>query len=262
MLWKNSTLCVGVMLAAALTTSAHADDPKEKSLDAATQQRAHVNQSVSLAPEVEIAQQAVAPIEAAGTQPAAPIAGEENRKPTIFKRKSSELNPQTGPRTPGALTVRPDRAAAWYQSGLGALSIVLALVGVATWAARRWLPSAKIRDNALLRVVSRTTLSPKQSLALVHLGRRFLVLGISSERVSLLCEMTDPDEVADLVQRTEKAGNDRLQRFDSALLDEAARFDEPIESVSKGQPPQAFEKRARRDSLTALLQRLKTLKTH
>ncbi len=258
---KDSTLLVGVMLAAALTFSAYAADPK-KPLDAPTQQRAHVNQSVTLAPEVEVAQQAVAPIEATGTQPAAPLTAEVNRKPTIFKRKRSEFNAQAGPRTPGALTVRPDREVAWYQSGLGALSIVLALVGVATWAVRRWLPSAKIRDNDLLRVVSRTSLSPKQSLALVHLGRRFVVLGISSDNVNVLCEVTDPDEVADLVQRTEKARNERPHGFDSALLDEAARFDEPIEPVTKGQQPHAFEKHAGRDSLRALLHRLKTLKTH
>lgn len=261
---KDSTLRAAMILAAALTSSAHAaDTKKEKPLDAPSEQRAHVNQSVALSPEVEVAEQASAPIEAAGkTRQEAPVAAQANPTPTIFKRKRADRNAQGGPGARGALTVRPDREAPWYQSGLGALAIVLALVGAATWAVRRWLPSVKIRDNDLLRVVSRTSLSPKQSLALVHLGRRFVVLGISSDNVSVLCEVTDPDEVAELVQRTEKARNDRSHGFDSALLDEAARFNEPIEPVTSKKKSQVFEKHAGRDSLRALLQRLKTLKTH
>lgn len=94
-----------------------------------------------------------------------------------------------------------DGATPWYRSGIGALAIVLALVGAAAWGIRRWMPTARAVDGRVLQVVARANVSPKHSVVLLGVGRRFLLLGVSGDRVTPLGEVTDPEEVAELSVR-------------------------------------------------------------
>lgn len=112
----------------------------------------------------------------------------------------------------------------WYRTGIGALAIVLVLVGGATWVVRRWLPTARAGESAVLRVVARTSLSPKHNLALVRLGHRFLLVGVSGDRVNTLCDVNDPDEVAELAARTGTLAKLGAGDFDGQLLREVADY--------------------------------------
>lgn len=117
-----------------------------------------------------------------------------------------------------------DRNTPWYRTGIGALAIVLVLVAGATWVVRRWLPAARAGESTVLRVVARTSLSPKHNLALVRLGRRFLLIGVSGDRVNTLCEVNDPDEVAELAARTGTLAKLGAGDFDGQLLREVADY--------------------------------------
>jgi flagellar protein FliO/FliZ len=92
--------------------------------------------------------------------------------------------------------------------GLASLSltigaIVLVLWG-AVWVLRRSRPNlaaAGGRDCAILRSL---TLGPRERLVVVRVGTKNLVIGVSSNAVSLLCELTEP--LAPIAPASERFG--------------------------------------------------------
>ena len=94
--------------------------------------------------------------------------------------------------------LRGDSTGPWYQSGLGSLAIVLALIGGVYWVVRRWMPSVRSAEVGALRVVARASLAQRQSVVLVQIGRRLAVVAVSPGRVDKVCDISDPQEVAEL----------------------------------------------------------------
>lgn len=155
------------------------------------------------------------------------------------------------------------RAEAWYQTGLGSLGIVLAVVAISVWAVRRWVPAARSGSSSAIRVSGRVNLTPKHSIALVHVGRRYLLVGLSGDRMTILSEVSDPDEVADLAARVNESGTRARGTFDDILISEATDFrsatapkDEDTKHV-----PAAIGGRRRLTGLQDLVDRLKSLQT-
>jgi len=87
----------------------------------------------------------------------------------------------------------------WYRNGLVSLAIVLGVIVAAAALARRLIPSVRASSSGLIEVVGRSHLAPKQSLALIRVGRRLLLVGLTAERVSTLCQIDEPGEVAELL---------------------------------------------------------------
>ena len=125
--------------------------------------------------------------------------------------------------TAARLGIASDGKEPWYRTGLGALAVILCVIGLAYLAVRRWIPGGRVADQGVLRVVSRTALGPKHTAALIQVGRRFVLIGVAPERVSMLCDISDEEEVAELSARcgSSTAGN---AAFDRLLAGEAASF--------------------------------------
>ena len=167
-------------------------------------------------------------------------------------------------RVPGLETPLEDRSTPWYRSAIGSIAVVLALVGVAYFLVRRFVPAARASESRLLRVVARAALSPKHSVALVHLGRRFVMVGVSPDRLVALCDIQDPDEVAELVVRTGGAMRRDNNDFDEVLVREADHFREhtaEAEESASATGPGGSRTIAAREPLTDLLNRLRTLQS-
>jgi flagellar biosynthetic protein FliO len=77
-----------------------------------------------------------------------------------------------------------------------ALLIVLAAIYLCKWLMRRimGLPSASSSEQ-LVKVLSRTNISPKQSVVVLQVGQRVLVVADSGQQMSTLCEITDAEEI-------------------------------------------------------------------
>ena len=58
------------------------------------------------------------------------------------------------------------------------------------------------RGSKLVTVLSRSVVSPKQQVLVLQVGKRLLVVGDSGGRMSALCEISDPDEIAAMVGQT------------------------------------------------------------
>ncbi len=111
--------------------------------------------------------------------------------------------PSPDPEPPGRLPFRPRDASArraevsggaggWWL-GTAGIALALALFGGISLASRRYGPQ---REGGPLRVVGRTSLSPKQTVYLLRVGDRVLIVGAGpGGPPSLLGELTDPAEL-------------------------------------------------------------------
>jgi len=223
-------------------------------------QRGGVNQSLSLDHEVAV------PTPDAVDSSAGPPAGRLQAHQDTDDSKPVDSKPVVESRTlqrhpTGRTRAMESRVAGvpWYRTGLGALVIVLGAVIGVFFLLRRWIPSARMVDNGILRVVGRTPLTPKQHIALVKVGRRFVAVGVSPDRVDALCEISDPEEVADLTVRggaqTARGGN-----FDEWLFREAAEYCEPVDRLPEERPPSSAASRSPKP-LKDLLHRLRKMKS-
>jgi flagellar biosynthetic protein FliO len=84
------------------------------------------------------------------------------------------------------------------------LFVVLAVIVVVMLAARKWLPrSGRLGGGPALNVLARHYLAPKQSLCLVRLGRRLLLIGVTPDRISTVAEIAEPNEASEILASLE-----------------------------------------------------------
>lgn len=185
-----------------------------------------LNQSVSLQDEP--------PVEATSSRVDASLA-ENNAaaRPAAMARPESEgSRPIRRGRTGSAHSADPpDAFLGGYRGVIGATAVVLLCIGLLFALVRRWMPAARGPDPRILTVVARAPLSPKHAIALVRLPRRFVLVGFGPEGVSVLSEITDADEAADLASVTLSG----RKRFDDVLSAEIRDFaDASHEAAAEG----------------------------
>ena len=134
----------------------------------------------------------------------------------IRPRRSVRGNALADP--PGGLTVP------WYRSGLVSLAVVLGLVGAVYWLTRKLVPSFRASDSSVVRVVARSSISPRHNVALLRVGRRFVLVGVSGDRMSALSEITDADEVAELVAKVGGGAGTSGSAFERVISRETDAF--------------------------------------
>lgn len=125
---------------------------------------------------------------------------------------------------------------------LPSLLLVLALLAGCVWAARKYLPGAgRLGGNPAMKVIGRTQISPRQSLLLVKIGRRLLVVGATADRLARIDNITDPTEVSEIIGLVESARpGSATAGFRNALKQADDEFgqlddiddDEPVDMVS------------------------------
>lgn len=110
--------------------------------------------------------------------------------------------------------------------------LALAIVLLAIFVSHRvWkklgLPGGNGKLSGVLQVVSRLSVSPKQQILLVRVGKRLVLVGNSGTQMNPLCEIGDPEEAALLLgevatQREESSS----ATFNAVLGGEEKRFEE------------------------------------
>ena len=80
-----------------------------------------------------------------------------------------------------------------------ALAIVLALLLLLYWLMRRFNPS-QIMGGAggSLKIWGRLSVGPRKNVVLVEAGRKILVLGVGDKEMTLLGQIEDADEIAEI----------------------------------------------------------------
>lgn len=152
--------------------------------------------------------------------PSAPESSTARYEPRVDRESPRRMR-----RSAAAAPGEDGAGAPWYRTSLGATSVVLALIAGAYYAAKRFLPSLTIQESRGVRVLSRAALTPRQSVALVAVGQRVLVVGIGTESVRLLVDVNDPVEASELVARSGARDVKQARAFEQALEREVVAFE-------------------------------------
>ena len=97
-------------------------------------------------------------------------------------------------------------------SDLGrAILSLMAVIGIALglmWVWKMFLAKTQgSPENSSIQVLSKTSITPRQSVLLLQAGRRLIVVGTSGTELNTLCQIDNPEEVAEMIAkvRLEKA---------------------------------------------------------
>ena len=151
------------------------------------------------------------------------------------------------------------RETVWYRGPVVSLAAVLVVILGVVVALRRMTGRNPIRKNSAISVLSRTPVGVKQELALVHVGRRMLLLGICGDRMTPLCNIDDPGEVAHIRGQLARATQGASEEsFEHALAEETGRHrDVPIEAKNPSTQHADHARRAQHH-LRTLVEKLQT----
>lgn len=138
------------------------------------------------------------------------------RKPAAEEEKRSLFAPPRNPlflreETKNLLPARnsspaPPREITPPSLRLDSSILILVLVGMvllfwgALWLIKRWVPGGRqLFASPAIEVLGRTHLDPQRYLALIRVGRRLLVVGVSPDEMHPLSEIIEAEEVSDLL---------------------------------------------------------------
>lgn len=93
-----------------------------------------------------------------------------------------------------------------YAQMLWPLMAVLGTIGLLAMLFRRWNAGGpRSTGEAVIRVLARHYLSNKQSLCLVRVGQRVVLLGVTPESISACASIEDPEEVSNLITTSQRS---------------------------------------------------------
>jgi flagellar biogenesis protein FliO len=130
------------------------------------------------------------------------LSNASNRHPITPRRESSQADP--------AKALAGKSYSPWRM--LGALLLAIGgIIGVAKLLKSLGmspLGSTKPLPGTVCEVLGVTQLPQRHTLYLLRLGRRILLLGSTGENLTILSEMTDPEEVASIVHLSQPTGEE------------------------------------------------------
>lgn len=111
------------------------------------------------------------------------------------------------PEKPNILPVegkRPSQLPSPWKTFVSLVIVLALIVGVTYFFKRFYLNSNRSSMPAGVEILARSNMNPKQSLCLVQLGNRLVLLGQSPNHISSLQTIDDPDEMAQILGQLEQ----------------------------------------------------------
>lgn len=129
------------------------------------------------------------------------------------------------------------------------LMAVLAVIVVMAIVLKRYTPARRmLGGGGAVEVVARTAISSKQTLVLVKMGPKLILVGVSPERMSTLSVVDDPEQVALLMGEVASARPDSMTRvFAESIAAERKQYDmeEDERPARRAAAPQGRSPRSR-----------------
>ena len=147
----------------------------------------------------------------------------ETESPTLLRRKTPDTSP--------VLVGKQENKTRPLTRTLGALAGVVGLIVFLAWGYRAMaggrLPLlAKARRPGLIEVISRTSLTPRQTLSLVRIGPRMILIGQTPDSLRALDVIEDADLTARLAGEAARIrGDSNSAEFNACLEREAEGYD-------------------------------------
>jgi flagellar biogenesis protein FliO len=166
-------------------------------------------------------------------------------EPKFSARESRPLERRSTERAPSILAGSGEKPERPWARTLGALAGVVGLIVLLAWGYRAMvggnLPlGGKARRPGLIEVISKTPLSARQSLCLVRIGPRLVLVGQSHETLRALDVIDDADLAARLAGEAARKRPDASQaEFRACLEREAKDYQDGGDSLDETVVPDA-----------------------
>lgn len=147
----------------------------------------------------------------------------------------------------------------WMLSTLGSLGVVIALILLLRWGWLKVGGQPAVRPSALVEVLSRTSIAPRNHVLLLRVGSRVLIVGDSPGGMRTLADVTDPEEVADLLAAVTSSRDGSITRGFSQVV---SRFQGDYETPNpelEGADAGEHRLDRAREALSSTLSRMRTL---
>jgi flagellar biogenesis protein FliO len=142
----------------------------------------------------------------AQAEPAGSDATQTNRPQRIsseYEQKPILKSGAGAPTSSGSNENRPGPGYWLYM--ILALGFVIVLIFIGASVLRKAYPGGRVFSSfAGIEVLGRTHLSPKQTLAMVKVNRKLLLLGLTEHHITQLSTFSDPQEVSQLLAQIEQ----------------------------------------------------------
>jgi flagellar biogenesis protein FliO len=186
---------------------------------------------------------------------------------------SPEIAPQMDPkplvRNRGAAGTNESQSAAapssnsWVRTTT-ALAAVVGLIVLLAWGYRvvmangdRLRGALTGRQGGLMEVVGRTTLAPRQSLCLVRIGPRLVLVGLTHDAVRAIDVIDDPELTARLLGEAARNRPDsHTAEFDRCLEREARSYSDAVDDVDETITPDESRVQEIKEKLAGTIRRL------
>jgi len=108
-----------------------------------------------------------------------------------------------------------------------ALLVVLGVIAAVAYGFRRFvLRSKAFGTGSVIKILARNSVTPRQSLCLVELGERLMLIGLSPNHIARLDVIDDPEEIARIMGRLEAgAGQSISNTFNNIFRRESREYD-------------------------------------
>jgi len=194
--------------------------------------------------------------------PAQSPSRELSDQPPLIDEKSSIKN-STRPRRPEKPSKYSGGLSIW-RSMLSLVLVLLLIVG-GSFLLRRFMPSTnRFSKNSGLEVLARCAIGAKQSICLVKMGPRLVLIGLSPNHMAALDVVNDPEDIAMILGRIEASVPDSISRsFGQYFRQESGQFneksDEQPPTLEKDDLAEVRQVHLARHELSGLLEKVKGL---
>ncbi|MGA2497573.1 MAG: flagellar biosynthetic protein FliO [Tepidisphaeraceae bacterium] len=148
-----------------------------------------------------------------------------------------------------------------YTRWVLSLGAVLGLIFAAKYAGQRLMGLQPHAGAGAISVLCRQSLAPRQQLMLVQVGRRVVLVAATGAQMNTLAEISDPDEIAEIVAQAGKRRLAAAASFGSMFGRAADAYEAPLEESQTPPPPEeasaGAELSAARNELSNLLQKVR-----
>ncbi|QQE11202.1 flagellar biosynthetic protein FliO [Planctomycetota bacterium] len=146
-----------------------------------------------------------------------------------------------------------------YQT-LIALGIVISLMFFLKWLYSKLTGQVSVNSASVVQVLARTSIAPRNHILVLRIGSRILICSDSSNGTRTLSEITDPEEVAEMLAHTSAAKDNSLSKsFNNMLGRYGADYDKQGRHPDEGLDTVEFQSDSARESVSKLLSKVRDM---
>ena len=174
---------------------------------------------------------------------------------TPILRKSASPGPATRNRV---ATSTSSNAWEMGKMPLALCAVILLILGMRALG-KKMVPGAGLKGSSrAMQVVARSTVSPRQQLMLIQVGRRLVMVGCGGAEMRALCEIGDADEVAEVLGQIRQDQGSSVAKNFRTLFGKAGKEYEEVQVEEENAAPVKSEDE-RREELLGLSERVRRI---